>query len=89
MSLRKLIKLKHKADSLGIKIDSLDVKTHHLDLAIQQLRGDLRSLKHEMKREAEQPFVSNEVGQSHEDNKVDFNLPSIFDDYGEEEKEEE
>jgi len=42
-----------------------------------------------MKWEAEQPFVSNEVNQSHEDNKVDFELPPIFDDYGKDGKEEE
>jgi len=47
------------------------------------LRDDLRSFKLEMKREAEQPFISNEVAESHEDNKVNFDLPSIFDDYGE------
>ena len=75
MSFRKLLKIKHG-------LDSLDIKTHHLDLAIQQLRVDLHSFKLEMKREAEQPFVSNEVDQSH---KVDFDLPPIFDDYGEEE----
>ena len=39
-----------------------------------------------MKREA---FVSNQVDQNHEDNKVNFDLSPIFDNYGEEEKEEE
>ena len=39
-----------------------------------------------MKREVEQPFIANE---SHEDSKVDFDLPPIIDDYSEEESEEE
>ena len=79
MSLRKLLKIKHG-------LDSLDKKSHHLGLAIQQMRVDLHSFKLEMEREGEQPFVSNEVDQSH---KVDFDLPPIFDIYNEEENEEE
>jgi len=39
-----------------------------------------------MKREVEQPFVANE---SHEDSKVNFDIPPICDNYSEEESEEE
>jgi len=81
-----LIKLKHEADSLGAKINSLGIKIYSIGLQIQQLRVDLHSFNPEMKREA---FVSNQVDQNHEDNKVNFDLPHMFDDYIEEEKEEE
>ena len=96
MSRRKILKIKCELDFLGIKIHLSSIKRHlssfqiyDLNLQAQQLKGDILSLKLEMKREAEQPFVSNEVDQSHEDNKVDLDLLPIFDDYGKEEKEEE
>ena len=85
MSQRKLIKLKHEADSHGVKIDSIGLQIDSVGLQIQQFTNDLLSLKLDMKREVRQPLFSNKGCK--EDNEVDWDLLPKFDECKDEQDE--
>ena len=94
MSFRKLLKLKAEFDAFDLKMQQRDLERQwiklelqEIDLKMQQQEFDLLSLWFKMKREAEQPFMLNEVDQHQESNEVNFDLPPKFDEYKDEQEE--
>jgi len=79
--------IKHELDFLSINIHLSSFEIHDSNLKTQQLQEDLLFLKLDMKREAEQAFESKEVDQHHEGNEVNFDLPSKFDEFKDEQEE--
>jgi len=84
MSLRKLLKLKAEFDAFDRKMQQRDLERQRIKLELQQQEFDILSLWFEMKREADQPFVLNEVDQHQEGNEIIFDLPPKFDEYEDE-----
>ena len=72
MSMRKLLKLK-------LELDILDI----LEIKAQLWKLKYHSLPIEKKREEGQPVATNDVGDNLEGDKVNFDLPSRFEEHKE------
>ena len=76
-----MLENKLELDFLSINTHLSSFKIYDLNIKTQQLQHGLLSLKHDIKREAEQTFDSKEVDRHEEGNEVNFDLPLKFDEF--------